>query len=44
MGGDRGGGGGGGGGDDLHVLTYAIEYPVITLCIKIGNRFPNVLR
>ena len=30
-------------GDDPHVLTQAIEYPVITLCINIGYRFPIVL-
>ena len=37
------GGGGGGGGEDPHVLTQAIEYPVLTLCINIGSRVYNVL-
>ena len=40
----RGGGGGGGGVDDPCVLTEAIEYPVITLCINTGNRVYNVLK
>ena len=34
---------GGGGVDDPHVLTSAIEYPVITLCINIGNLVPKLL-
>ena len=37
-------GGGGGGVEEPLVITQAIDYPVLNLCINIGNRFPNVIR
>ena len=33
-----------GGVEEPLVITQAIDYPVLNLCINIGNRFPNVIR